>query len=134
MRAPNDPKATPSPRLKVLDACVRVLAGGLGRLEPKLLQKVGLPIRTYGCTCDGLTYLSRVFFCDIQRQDAFDKATAAAVLACVGTPDALRDMLQLGGLTTHPACQGRGYGSALVRKVTDLVRSNLSTCARRAGR
>lgn len=63
---------------------------------------------------------------DAQRRAACEQQIAAAIRDALGGPAALRAMLGLAELATHPARQGRGYASALVRVVTDLVRISSS--------
>ncbi|KAI0700776.1 hypothetical protein BC835DRAFT_1326425 [Cytidiella melzeri] len=54
-----------------------------------------------------------------QRQTAFITLFRQAILEFLG--NRVKDMFELGGLATRPSKQGRGYGSALVRVVTDLA-------------
>ncbi len=50
-----------------------------------------------------------------QVQDAFGARTS--------------EMYEIQGLATAPAAQGRGYGKALVKTITDMVRLSYGGCA-----
>ncbi|KAI0700763.1 hypothetical protein BC835DRAFT_364085 [Cytidiella melzeri] len=54
-----------------------------------------------------------------QRQTAFAALFRQAVTEFLG--DRVKDMFEVGGLATRPSKQGRGYGSALVKGVSDLA-------------
>ncbi|EIW55528.1 uncharacterized protein TRAVEDRAFT_103771, partial [Trametes versicolor FP-101664 SS1] len=54
-----------------------------------------------------------------QRRDEFGAAVQAQVQDAFGTRAA--EMYEIQGLATAPKAQGRGYGKALVKTITDMA-------------
>ncbi|GJE95601.1 GNAT family N-acetyltransferase [Phanerochaete sordida] len=62
----------------------------------------------------------------LKRRTEYKTKRGAALQGALGAR--MQEMLSVGGLATHPAWQGRGYASALVRVVADLADARGAAC------